>query len=94
MLPSFVSDDNNVTAESLPENLNLSFLSNDGEINDVNLSILDHQTPIYAVSKMELTLINPISQENISTNNHSGDDESNINKIDVIAELECLEKSN
>ena len=76
MLPSFVSDDNNVIAESLPENLNLSFLSNDGEIIDVNLSILDHQTPIYAVSKMELTLINPISQENISTNNHSGDDES------------------
>ena len=94
MLPSFVSDDNNVIAESLPKNLNLSFLSNDGEIIDVNLSILDHETPIYAVSKMELTLINPISHENISTNNHSGDDESTINKIDVIAELECLEKSN
>ena len=52
MLPSFVSD-NNVIAESFPENLNLSFLSDYGEIIDLNLSILDHQTPIYAASKMQ-----------------------------------------
>ena len=36
MLPSFVSDDNNVIAESFPENLNSSFLDDDGEIIDVN----------------------------------------------------------
>ena len=36
MLPSFVSDHNNVIAESFPENLNSSFLDDDGEIIDVN----------------------------------------------------------
>ena len=36
--------------------------------------------------------INSISQENISTNNHSVDDESNMNTIDVIAELSVSEK--
>ena len=94
MLPSFVSDDNNLIAESFDENLNSSFLSDDGEIIDVNLSKLDHQTPIYAVSEMKSTPINSISQENISTNNHSGDNESNMNTIDVIAKLKFLEESN
>ena len=91
---NMVSDDNNVIAQNFPESLNSSFSSDDGEIIDVNLSIVDHQTPIYAVSKMEPTPISPISRENISTNNHSGDDESNINTTDVIAELNCLGESN
>ena len=33
MLPSFVSHDDSVRAESFPENLNPSFLSDDGENN-------------------------------------------------------------
>ena len=71
MLPSFLSDENNIIAEIFPKNLNSSFLNDDGEIIDVNLS-KDHQTLIYAISEMEPTPINPNSQENISTNNHSG----------------------
>ena len=67
----FVSDDNNVIAESFPENLNPSFLNDDSKVIDVSSCIVDHQTPIYAVSEMELTPINPISQENISTSKHS-----------------------
>ena len=67
MLRSFVSDGNKVIAEGFPENLNSSFLSDDSEIIDVNLSIVDHQTPISAVSEMQPTPINPISQENIFT---------------------------
>ena len=42
--PSFVPDDNNVIAESFPEKLKSSFLIDDDEIIDVNLSIVDHQT--------------------------------------------------
>ena len=55
---------------------------------------MDDQTPINTVSKIEPTTINPISQENISTNNHLGGDESSMNTADVIAEVKCLEPSN
>lgn len=94
MLPNFVSDNNNVITESLPQNLNLSFLNNDSEIIDVNLSAVDHQNAIYAVSEMGLTPVNPTSLENISTNNHSSDYESSLATTDMTAELKSLGEGN
>ena len=68
MLPSFVPLDDTGVIEVFSKKLNSSVLSNDGEIIDVNLSILERKTRIHAIFETTpICQLIPFSKNNLQT---------------------------
>lgn len=65
MLPSCVALDNTGFTEDFPENLNLSFVSNDSEITDIYLFILGRKIQIHAIFDTEPMPISSIFQKQL-----------------------------